>query len=387
MCLLRCYLTPKRAPLAYSFAMRKPILISVALLVLVVTAAAGPPPSPAANVIVITLDGMRWQELFGGADRSLLGKDEKEITESSAYKRFWRESPEARRAALMPFFWSVVAKEGQVFGDPSRGSLCRVTNGLWFSYPGYAEMLAGVADPRVDSNDKIPNPNVTVLEWLNGRPGYRGRVATFGAWDLLPYIVNAKRSGLPAGDGYPPMPDPQTDRDRAINAMADDLPPIWEGAPLDAPIMQAAIEWLRTRRPRVLYVMLGETDEWAHEGRYDLYLDSAFRADRFIRRVWDMVQGMPEYAGTTALVLATDHGRGAAHADWTSHGRKVPAAEATWSAVMGPGIPVLGVRESVTVTTAQVAATIAALVGEDFRAAVPAVAPPLPGVTAGTSKR
>ena len=364
--------------MAYSFAMRKLSLLPVILLVLVVLPGASPAPGPAANVIVITLDGMRWQELFSGAERSLLGKDEKAITESAAYKRFWRDTPEARRDALMPFFWSMVAKEGQVFGDPSRGGLCRLTNGLWFSYPGYAEMLAGVADPRVDSNDKIPNPNVTVLEWLNSLPGYRGRVAAFGAWDLLPYIVNTRRSGVPAGDGYPPVPDPQTDRERAINALAEDLPPLWDGAPLDAPIMHAAIECLRTRRPRVLYVMLGETDEWAHENRYDLYLDAAWRADRFIRRVWDMAQGMPEYAGTTALVLATDHGRGARGADWTDHGRKVPAAEATWAAVMGPATPALGVRAAVTVTTSQVAATVAALVGEDFRAAVPAAAPPLP---------
>ncbi len=364
--------------MAYSFAMRKRSLLLVLLLALFVSAGAASSPAPVANVIVVTMDGMRWQELFGGAERSLLGTNEKEITESTAYKRFWRDSPEARRSALMPFFWSVVAKEGQVFGDPSRGSACRLTNGLWFSYPGYSEMLAGVADPRVDSNDKIPNPNVTVLEWLNSRPSYRGRVATFGAWDVLPYIVNTARSGLPAGDGYPPVPDPQTDRERAVNAMAEDLPPIWQGAPLDAPIMQAAIECLRTRRPHVLYVMLGETDEWAHEGRYDLYLDAAFRADRFMRRVWEMVQGVPEYAGATALVLATDHGRGSTREDWKNHGRKVPAAEATWSAVMGPGTPALGVRESVRVTTSQVAVTIAALLGEDFRAAVPAAAPSLP---------
>jgi hypothetical protein len=367
--------------MSYSFAMRKLARLSLAVLVLMTTAGSAASPPAVKNVIVITMDGMRWQELFGGAERTLLGKDEKEITGSSAYKRFWKDTPEERRAALMPFFWNVVAKQGQVFGDPARGSLSRLTNGLWFSYPGYSEMLAGVADPRVDSNDKIPNPNVTVLEWLNGLPKYRGRVATFGAWDLLPYIVNTKRSGLPAGEGYPPVPDPRTDRERAINDVADDLPPIWEGAPLDAPIMHAAIECVRTRRPRVLYVMLGETDEWAHEGRYDLYLDSAFRADRFIRRVWEMVQRMPQYAGTTALVLATDHGRGAANADWTDHGRKVPAAEATWMAVMGPATPALGIRQSVTVTTAQVAATVAALVGEDFRTGVPAAAPPLPGVT------
>ncbi len=256
--------------------------------------------------------------------------------------------------------------------------MSHVTNGLWFSYPGYAEMLSGIADPRIDSNNRIPNPNVTVLEWLNGKPAFAGRVASFGAWDLLPWILNVERSRLPAGDGYPPVPKPATDRERAINDMAEDLPPMWEGAPFDAPIMHAALECLMTREPRVLYVMLGETDEWAHENRYDLYLDAAWRGDRFIRRLWDAAQSMPEYKGRTALVVAVDHGRGATAKDWTDHGSKVPAAERTWMAVMGPGVEPLGARTGVTVTTAQVAATIAALVGEDFHGAVPKSAPPLP---------
>ena len=366
-----------------------PAVLLLIVAATVISTAAGPVQAPAPgaalalarNVIVITMDGMRWQELFDGADRSMMGKDEKAIVDSSSYKRFWRATADGRRAAMMPFFWSVVAREGQVFGDPAHQSLSHVTNGLWFSYPGYSEMLAGVADPRVDSNDKIPNPNVTVLEWLSRRPGYEGRVEAFGAWDVLPFILNAGRSRLRIGDGYPPAPDPKTDRERAINDFAADLPLFWDGAPLDAPIMQAALESLRTRRPRVLYVMLGETDEWAHESRYDLYLDAASRSDRFIRRMWETAQAMPEYANQTALVLATDHGRGATASDWTDHGRKVPAAERTWMAVMGPGTAALGLRQGVTVANAQIAATVAALVGEDFRTGVPAAAPALPGVT------
>ena len=353
----------------------------------VVHPAGGPTPQTAAvqarNVIVVTLDGMRWQEFFGGAERALFGKDADKADPPTAVKRFWRDTPEARRAALMPFMWEVVARTGQVFGDPSKNSLCHVTNGLWFSYPGYAEMLSGLADPRVDSNNKVNNPNVTVLEWLSGRAGFKARVASFGAWDVLPSILAVERSKLPVGDGYPPVPNAKTDRERAINDMAGDLPPIWEGAPLDAPIMHAAIECLRTRKPRVLYVLLGETDEWAHEPRYDLYLDAAWRSDRFIRRLWEMVQSMPDYTGRTALVIAVDHGRGATARDWTDHGRKVPAAERTWIAVMGPDTPPLGLRENVTVTTAQVAATIAALVGEDYRRAVPAAAPALAGIVSG----
>jgi hypothetical protein len=364
--------------------MRRLLAIAVAVALGSAAASASSPSTPTArNVIVITLDGVRWQELFGGPERSMLGRDEKEIVESASYKRFWRPAPEERRAALMPFFWTVVARQGQVFGDPSRGSLAHVTNGLWFSYPGYSEMFAGVADPRVDSNDKVLNPNVTVLEWLNSMPAYRGRVAAFGGWDVLSSIVAASRGRIPVGEGALPVPVPKSGRERWINEMMGDLPRLWNGNQVDAPYMQAAMECLQTRRPRVLYVMLGETDEWAHERRYDRYLDAIYRGDRFIRRVWETVQRMPGYANATAIVLATDHGRGAGNADWTDHGRKVPAAERTWIAVMGPGTPALGVRESVSVSAAQVGATIAALLGEDFSRAVTAAAPPLPGIRPG----
>ncbi len=86
---------------------------------------------------------------------------------------------------------------------------------------------------------------------------------------------------------------------------------------------------------------------------------------------------MSEYKDKTALVLTTDHGRGATRLDWTDHGQKVVGAEFIWIAVMGPDTPKLGVRADVSATQSQVAATIAHLLGEDFRAASPKAAPPL----------
>jgi hypothetical protein len=354
-----------------------------AVLALVLAVAAASPgvaqdaaPGPARHLIIVTLDGVRWQEFFGGADRDYLARDA-QGNAGAAEQRFWRATPAERRATLMPFLWGTAARQGQILGDPGSGSTSRLTNGLWFSYPGYSEMLAGVADPRVDSNDKVPNPNVTVLEWLNRRKGFEGNVAAFGSWDVLPSILNVGRSGIVVGTGYTLFPAPATDGERAVNDLAADLPRYWDYGPFDAPVLYAALEHLRAKRPRVLYVLLGETDEWAHAGRYDLYLDAAFRADRFIARLWASVQAMPEYAGRTALLVTTDHGRGATKTDWTDHGTKVPAAERTWMALLGPGVPALGVRRNVTVTTSQVAATIAALLGEDFRQAVPAAAPPI----------
>jgi hypothetical protein len=333
------------------------------------------------NVLVVTLDGMRWQEVFGGLVAAINTKDEGGVEEPEVLAlHFDRSTPQARREALFSFLWTVVAREGQILGDPSRGSLARVTNGLWFSYPGYSELLTGVADPRIDSNDKKVNPNTNVLEWLNGRPGFEGRVAAFGSWDVLPFILAEGRSRLPVNSDGIPFPEPQSDRERLIDEFTADLPTSSGGGRYDAAAMQAALEYLRTRQPRVLYVLLGETDEWGHERRYDLYLDAAHRADRFLRRLWETAQSLPAYRGRTALVVATDHGRGATPKDWTDHGRDVPAAERIWMAVMGPDTPALGVREGLTVTQSQLAATVAALLGEDFRAAFAAAAPPLPDV-------
>lgn len=336
----------------------------------------------ARNVLVVTLDGLRWQELFSGYAAGLNTTESGGVGSPDALaRRFDAPTPEARREALLPFFWTVVARDGQIFGDASQGSAVRGTNGFWFSYPGYSELLTGVADPRIDSNARKTNPNVNVLEWLSHRPGFEGRVAAFASWDVFPFILATERSGLPVNGEGPPVADPKSDHGRLLNDFAADLPAYWGSARFDAATMQGALHHLRTRQPRALYVALDETDEWAHERRYDLYLDAAHRSDRFLRRLWEAAQSLPAYRGRTALVVATDHGRGETPHDWTDHGERVPAAERIWVAVMGPDTPALGVRTGVAATQGQLAATVARLLREDFRAGVPAAAPPLPGVT------
>lgn len=332
------------------------------------------------NVLIVTLDGLRWQEVFGGAQRELISKNAGGVEDTAALiRRFWRESARERREVLMPFLWSEAAGKGVIFGDSAPGSTVRVTNGKRFSYPGYNELLAGHPDDRIDSNDKIPNPNVTVLEWLNRQAGFAGKVAAFGSWDVLPYILNRERSGLYANGDGPPVSNPRTDAERAVNLLAASLPPYWGNVRFDGVTMQGALLYLTARRPRVLYVMLGDTDEWAHERRYDLYLDAASRGDRFISTLWETVQAMPAYRGRTALLIATDHGRGSSN-DWTDHGRDVLAAERIWMAVLQPGA--FSRQPSAiggSYTQSQFAATIAAFLGveREFRAASPKAAPSL----------
>jgi phosphopentomutase len=152
----------------------------------------------------------------------------------------------------------------------------------------------------------------------------------------------------------------------------------WREESYDMFTFQAAKEYLVRKKPRVFYVNFGENDEWAHAGRYDHYLTSIVNVDRFIRELWETAQALPEYRGTTTLILTTDHGRGAGLASWKTHGESVPESREWWVAALGPDTPALGERENAGVMTqAQIAATIAKFVGEDFRAAVPEAAEPI----------
>lgn len=344
-------------------------------------------PPHAANVIVVTLDGFRPHDFFGGADESLIDAKAGGVADVQDLKhRYWRDTPEARRETLLPFVWGTIAKRGQIFGDRSRQSPVRLTNGMKFSYPGYNEIFCGFGDPRINSNDKKPNPNRSVLEFLNEQPNARGRVAVFGSWDVFPFIFRSEKNGLRMHAGWSPIVDePLTDRQKSANLMIATLPRTWPGNVYDAVIMETAREHLLKHRPRVLFIGLGETDEWAHHRRYDLYLDAAHNADQFLSNLWQSIQELPDYRDKTALILTTDHGRGSTKSDWTDHGQKVEGAEYMWIAVMAPGTPGLGVREGVEVTQSQIAATIAGLIGADFGAASPRSARPLPDVVPAKS--
>ena len=335
------------------------------------------------NVLLITTDGLRWQEVFRGAEQALMNKENGGVpSEAELRTAFWAETPEERRAKLMPFVWSELASHGQIFGHRDVGSEAGVTNGRNFSYPGYSEFLTGHADVRITSNQPIPNPNVNVLEWLQARPGFSGKVAAFNAWHPLTAILHRERSRLPMWTpGFPHADDLRFPRKSELEALAADVIRPWPDEHFDAFVFAGARDYLAAAKPRVLYVNFGETDEWAHAQRYDRYLLAAQHVDRWIRELWQTVQSIPEMRGTTTLIVTTDHGRGAGAQSWTSHGEKIPESGEMWLAVLGPDTPPLGERKQCApVWQAQTAATLAAFLGEDYRAAVPAAAEAIAGV-------
>ena len=334
----------------------------------------------ASAVVLITIDGLRWQEVFGGADSALLTKRAGGVSDTLATrKEFWRPTAEARRGALLPFLWSTVAARGAIWGNMAAGSDAHVTNALKFSYPGYNEMLVGVADKKIDKNDYGPNPNVTVFEWLNTRKGFRGRVAAFGTWDAFNDIFNRKQSGVFVHAGWQPPPGRVKGApERTIDRLYRTTVRYWDDNAFDALMESVVLDYVKAKKPRALFVGFGETDEWYHDRRYDLMLQSVRSADAFIAELWRSMQAIPEFRDRTAFIVSTDHGRGTGP-KWTDHGKDVDGAEQIWIAMFGAGVPRLGeVKSGAPVTQSQIAATIASLLGEDYSKSEPRAASPLP---------
>src|SRR5271168_2096933 len=344
----------------------------------------GPSHLKTRTVVLIVSDGLRWQEIFTGADPTLLNEKDGGIWDDVNRLRrdYWRDDVAERRRALFPFLWNVAAKQGQIFGNQAEGSVARVTNGLAFSYPGYNEMLTGHPDPHIDSNEFGVNPNLTVFEWLNRFPEFHGKVAVYGTWSIFADIFNEKRSGLVMQVGWDaPGKGALTPREDLLNRLYRTTTRLDDDDVYDSFVQIPLLEYVQKNDVRVLFVGYGETDNWAHSGRYGLVLESPHQFDRFTEELWETMQSIPAYRDQTTFIITTDHGRGSGPVDWKEHGVDQKGSENIWIAVIGPDTRAMGERANIApVTQAQIAATVAAFLGKDYAKDVPAAAPRLPDV-------
>lgn len=319
------------------------------------------------NVVLITLDGLRWQEVFSGADSSLLFSEKYTEGMKSTADKFWDSDPKSRRSLLMPFLWSEIKDNGQIHGNRQLGSKMDVKNIYGFSYPGYNEILTGYPDEEVDSNDEKYNKNETFLEFLNKKARFKGQVAAFCTWQVFPFIINDKRSGVPVNAGLQSPEATGTERESLLNEILETVPSL-ASKRFDYLTYYLAKDYLAEKKPKVMFISFDETDEFAHEGKYREYLYAAHTIDSFIEDLWLYCQSEEQYRNKTTFIITTDHGRGDAIKDeWRSHGQKVKDCYAIWMAAIGPDTPAKGEINSETqLFQNQIASTITELLGEKF---------------------
>jgi hypothetical protein len=323
------------------------------------------------RVVLITLDGFRWEELFGGADTKLISNkmymDNNEDNVKDLNALFNRPTGKERRETLLPFIWTTVKNKGTLIGNRWDGCKMNVANKMYFSYPGYNELLCGFPDDaNVHSNDTIYNPNVNILEIANNTPEYKGRVLAFCSWDCFPYILNVKRSKLEVNAGYMHTLSPcPTKMELFLNTIEDENPRHWRDERFDVYTFHYGLEAMKTRKPKFIYFAFDETDDFSHDGRYDQYLKSAHRADMFIKELWEYTQSDSFYRNKTTFIITCDHGRGNGETrpdDWKGHGYDIKNSDQTWVIAFGKGVPAHGeVKKDCQYYTKQIAPTIASI--------------------------
>lgn len=351
--------------------------------------------SAADNVVLITLDGLRWQEVFSGLDRRLALSEDYSGLSDKLMDEFWDDSADVRAQKLLPFLHDVVFKKGSYVGNRDQASCAKVSNDWYFSYPGYSEILTGIVNPSINSNVKTPNPERSIFELLNAVPEFKGRSASFASWDVFPFILNTQRSGLHV-NAFHKEEDPQSEFELLLNRLLEDTPAPWATVRNDSFTHHYAMSYFKREKPRVLFISYGETDDFAHDGKYDEYIFAANRTDRFIGEIWKMVQETEGYKDNTDLFITVDHGRGEEPAEtWRHHASKtsvtsymsslasyeegIVGSDAVWMAGMGPGIPnskLINTGRNC-LSSNRIAATLLELLGQDYRDLQPDMGAPM----------
>ena len=295
-----------------------------------------PPLNPENKLFIITLDGFRWEELFTGADSSLVSNPQINTDTSLAKALYWTDDENQRREKLMPFFWSVIAKQGELYGNRKYHNNVNVANPYALSYPGYSELLTGSVDYSIWKNEKKKNQNKNILEELNSSTTYAGKVAAFTSWELFPYILDKEEkgsfvlnSGLQKIDGKDLTPAQSLINNIQQKVSDKNLPTRY-----DELTYIACKEYILKNQPSVVLLSFSGTDNAGHSKRYDQYLQEANNADRMIGELWRLLQSLPEYQGRTTFLITTDHGRGK-KTKWHDHGFLVPGSSQTWYALLG----------------------------------------------------
>jgi hypothetical protein len=282
------------------------------------------------TVVVVVVDGARWQEIFSGTDRALAKIHQ--LPESALL-----DGP-----ALVPTLHGIIENGGVALGAPDHGAPIAASGPAFLSAPGYIEIFSG--RPAVDclsnrcSFSGQSNLLDQIAEHSRGRPG---DVAVFASWpgmlrtvsrDSRDVLVSAGRRGRQ--NLAPVLDDPEAAELYARGARADSYPGQHDYRP-DRHTADLALDHLRRRRPRFMLLSLGDADKFGHANMYRQYLEALRESDKVVAQVARVLDELDAQGWPSTLVITADHGR---DRRCREHGRGYPESARAWLIARGAGI-------------------------------------------------
>ena len=276
-------------------------------------------PPQLTSVVLITLDGTRWQDVFGDAE-------------------------------LMPTLHRWMTIDGVGLGAPGHGEVW-ATGPNYVSLPGYTEIFTG--RPSACASNFCGRVETPTL--VDGIRDSGEEAAVIASWERIERVAarDPSRVILSAGRHATGRTD-GLDAEILESGRAANPWPGGEDYRPDAITTKLALRLLETRQPRFLFVGLGDPDEHAHHGDRAAYLASLRFADRFLSDIEARVRA------PTVILVTADHGRSASFRD---HGGEWPESGRVWIVAHGPGLRGRGLVDTGKLHLDDVAPTIRCLLG------------------------
>lgn len=312
-------------------------------------------PSSGESVVLVTIDGVRWQEVFNGVDPRL------------AREHHMPASEVVGPAELVPELHALAAGEGAALGAPGHGEPISASDRAVKSLPGYMEITSGRRTTGCASNACPRIHRATVIDQLAARHDSKlGDVAVISSWSGIARAAAEHPSrivmsaGRITGDHLDHLRFDDTAKKLLKEGRhAGPLPGSADYRP-DRYTAAIALHYLRARHPRFLFIGLGDTDEWGHRNDYKDYLGALHRADALVGKVARTLASLHRQGWATAFFVMADHGR---DPECRNHGG-VPSAMRTWLVAGGSMIRAHGmVGAPVPRHLADVAPTLRKLMG------------------------
>jgi Sulfatase len=294
------------------------------------------------NVILVTLDGVRWQEVFHGTDPKL----DQGRSESMIFKNLNHE----------------FGISGLTMGDRQSGSEMTVSNPVNISLPAYQSIMAGFPQ-NCFSNSCDRTPAATLQERILSELNLKkDQVVTFASWNAIALAVEheAGRTTVNAGDVSFEDETIDPEVEKLNNAQTRDRA-IWSDVRYDKHTFAQALYYLKKHQPRFLYISLDDSDEWGHQANYPEYVKTLHQYDDWMKELLNTLPTLGKYGQSTSVLITTDHGRGNGER-WKDHGPSLPESKFIWLFARTPGLK-SGTTSSQGYSHVDIRPTIEALMG------------------------
>jgi hypothetical protein len=305
-------------------------------------------------VVLVVLDGVRWQEVFGGADRAL------------ARQRGMNSSAWANPRVLMPNAHHWLDTQGMAIGAPGHGAEMVAGGPQRISLPSYREIFMGRVDSTCQSNDCPVPAGRTLVDDVFDASGPND-VAVIASWTNIARAASAEPTRFVLSTGRKLVG--RGDVLRADDAIASMLDASTHAAPFpgagdyrpDALTGRIALRYLATARPRFLFVGLGDADEYGHRNDYRGYLKAVHESDEFLGELAVTLEAMGERGRHTTVLVTADHGRAY---NFRDHGMWHPESGRVWLVAGGGDVHGRGlVAAPRRHTLSEIAPTVRSLLG------------------------